>query len=176
MCDWQGSWSDVVGRRYSLLTSILLSAFGYGLLGISTSITLFVLARIPVGELKATIFIIQPQTSVLFFHWHFIWQTTAKCKLWGRRKIHPSVGARLSLPVFIIDQTTANEPHLTAFIVAAPLNNDIRGRHPPSVQHFIPLFFAKYLRFSRIGLELLWRYVFPQIVYCIWVLTLTRPF
>ncbi|MEQ2169624.1 Major facilitator superfamily domain-containing protein 9, partial [Goodea atripinnis] len=52
-----GSWSDVVGRRYSLLTSILLSAFGYGLLGISTSITLFVLARIPVGELETMSFI-----------------------------------------------------------------------------------------------------------------------
>uniref|UniRef100_A0A3Q4BVZ1 Major facilitator superfamily (MFS) profile domain-containing protein n=1 Tax=Mola mola TaxID=94237 RepID=A0A3Q4BVZ1_MOLML len=43
-----GSWSDVVGRRYSLLTCLLLSAFGYGLLGMSTSITWFVLARIPV--------------------------------------------------------------------------------------------------------------------------------
>uniref|UniRef100_A0A3Q4GHD5 Major facilitator superfamily domain containing 9 n=1 Tax=Neolamprologus brichardi TaxID=32507 RepID=A0A3Q4GHD5_NEOBR len=43
-----GSWSDVVGRRYSLLTCLLLSALGYGLLGMSTSIALFVLARIPV--------------------------------------------------------------------------------------------------------------------------------
>ncbi len=50
VCDWQGSWSDVVGRRYSLLTCLLLSALGYGLLGMSTSIALFVLARIPVGE------------------------------------------------------------------------------------------------------------------------------
>ncbi|XP_056145849.1 major facilitator superfamily domain-containing protein 9 [Lampris incognitus] len=47
-----GSWSDVVGRRYSLLTCLLLSAFGYGLLGTSTSIGLFVLARIPVGLFK----------------------------------------------------------------------------------------------------------------------------
>jgi len=47
---WQGSWSDVVGRRYSLLTCLFISAFGYGLLGMSTSIALFVLARIPVGE------------------------------------------------------------------------------------------------------------------------------
>ncbi|XP_060909324.1 major facilitator superfamily domain-containing protein 9 [Labrus mixtus] len=47
-----GSWSDVVGRRYSLLTCLLLSAFGYGLLGMSTSIALFVLARIPVGLFK----------------------------------------------------------------------------------------------------------------------------
>ncbi|XP_024245038.1 major facilitator superfamily domain-containing protein 9 isoform X2 [Oncorhynchus tshawytscha] len=44
-----GSWSDVVGRRYSMLTCLLLSALGYGLLGMSTSIGLFVLARIPVG-------------------------------------------------------------------------------------------------------------------------------
>uniref|UniRef100_A0A3B4GDV8 Major facilitator superfamily domain containing 9 n=1 Tax=Pundamilia nyererei TaxID=303518 RepID=A0A3B4GDV8_9CICH len=43
-----GSWSDVVGRRYSLLTCLQLSALGYGLLGMSTSIALFVLARIPV--------------------------------------------------------------------------------------------------------------------------------
>lgn len=48
--DRQGSWSDVVGRRYSLLTCLLSSALGYVLLGMSTTITLFVLARIPVGE------------------------------------------------------------------------------------------------------------------------------
>ncbi|XP_061547859.1 major facilitator superfamily domain-containing protein 9 isoform X2 [Phycodurus eques] len=47
-----GSWSDVVGRRQSLLTCLLLSAFGYGLLGMSTSIVLFVLSRIPVGLFK----------------------------------------------------------------------------------------------------------------------------
>ncbi|KAK3568925.1 hypothetical protein QTP86_020650 [Hemibagrus guttatus] len=47
-----GSWSDVVGRRSSLLTCLLLSAFGYSLLGMSTSIALFVLARIPVGLFK----------------------------------------------------------------------------------------------------------------------------
>lgn len=40
----------MVGRQYSLLTCLLLSALGYGLLGMSTSIALFVLARIPVGE------------------------------------------------------------------------------------------------------------------------------
>ncbi|CAG05799.1 unnamed protein product, partial [Tetraodon nigroviridis] len=45
-----GSWSDVVGRRYSLLTCLLSSALGYILLGMSTSIALFVLARIPVGR------------------------------------------------------------------------------------------------------------------------------
>lgn len=50
VCGCQGSWSDVVGRRYSLLTCLLLSALGYGLLGMSSSIALFVLARIPVGE------------------------------------------------------------------------------------------------------------------------------
>ncbi|KAF4087221.1 hypothetical protein AMELA_G00093230 [Ameiurus melas] len=47
-----GSWSDVVGRRSSLLTCLLLSALGYGLLGMSTSVALFVLARIPVGLFK----------------------------------------------------------------------------------------------------------------------------
>lgn len=52
VCDCQGSWSDVVGRRYSLLTCLLSSALGYILLGMSTSITLFVLARIPVGTFQ----------------------------------------------------------------------------------------------------------------------------
>ena len=33
-----------------MLTCLLLSALGYGLLGMSTSIALFLLARIPVGE------------------------------------------------------------------------------------------------------------------------------
>ncbi|XP_061698469.1 major facilitator superfamily domain-containing protein 9 isoform X2 [Syngnathoides biaculeatus] len=47
-----GSWSDVVGRRQSLLTCLLLSAFGYGLLGMSTSIAFFVLSRVPVGLFK----------------------------------------------------------------------------------------------------------------------------
>ncbi|KAG7331275.1 hypothetical protein KOW79_005244 [Hemibagrus wyckioides] len=47
-----GSWSDVVGRQSSLLTCLLLSAFGYSLLGMSTTIALFVLARIPVGLFK----------------------------------------------------------------------------------------------------------------------------
>ncbi|XP_060785634.1 major facilitator superfamily domain-containing protein 9 isoform X4 [Neoarius graeffei] len=49
---WSSGWSDVVGRRSSLLTCLLLSAFGYSLLGMSTSIVLFVLARIPVGLFK----------------------------------------------------------------------------------------------------------------------------
>ncbi|XP_006000110.1 major facilitator superfamily domain-containing protein 9 [Latimeria chalumnae] len=50
-----GSWSDVVGRRYSLLACILLSALGYGLLGISSNVYLFILARIPVGVFKHTL-------------------------------------------------------------------------------------------------------------------------
>lgn len=46
----QGCWSDVVGRRASLLVCILLSALGYLLLGMSTNVFLFTLARVPVGE------------------------------------------------------------------------------------------------------------------------------
>lgn len=46
----QGCWSDVVGRRCSLLLCLLLSALGYLLLGASTSVFLFALARVPVGE------------------------------------------------------------------------------------------------------------------------------
>lgn len=60
-----GSWSDVVGRRYSLLTCLLLSALGYGLLGRSTSIALFVLARIPVGLFKHSLSICRALLSDL---------------------------------------------------------------------------------------------------------------
>ncbi|XP_034550589.1 major facilitator superfamily domain-containing protein 9 [Notolabrus celidotus] len=60
-----GSWSDVVGRRYSLLTCLLLSAFGYGLLGMSSSIALFVLARIPVGLFKHSLSICRALLSDL---------------------------------------------------------------------------------------------------------------
>ncbi|XP_072300833.1 major facilitator superfamily domain-containing protein 9 [Eucyclogobius newberryi] len=60
-----GSWSDVVGRRYSLLTCLLLSAFGYSLLGISSSIILFVLARIPVGLFKHSLSICRALLSDL---------------------------------------------------------------------------------------------------------------
>jgi MFS family permease len=49
-CSSQGCWSDVVGRRSSLLVCILLSALGYLLLGMSTNVFLFTLARVPVGE------------------------------------------------------------------------------------------------------------------------------
>ncbi|XP_052004556.1 major facilitator superfamily domain-containing protein 9-like [Xyrauchen texanus] len=60
-----GSWSDVVGRRYSLLTCLLLSAFGYGLLGLSSSIALFMLARIPVGLFKHSLSICRALLSDL---------------------------------------------------------------------------------------------------------------
>ncbi|XP_029981417.1 major facilitator superfamily domain-containing protein 9 [Sphaeramia orbicularis] len=60
-----GSWSDVVGRRYSLLTCLLLSALGYSLLGMSTSIALFVLARIPVGLFKHSLSICRALLSDL---------------------------------------------------------------------------------------------------------------
>ncbi|XP_058478388.1 major facilitator superfamily domain-containing protein 9 [Solea solea] len=60
-----GSWSDVVGRRDSLLTCLLISAFGYSLLGTSTSIALFVLARIPVGLFKHSLSICRALLSDL---------------------------------------------------------------------------------------------------------------
>ncbi|XP_049584136.1 major facilitator superfamily domain-containing protein 9 [Syngnathus scovelli] len=60
-----GSWSDVVGRRQSLLTCLLLSALGYSLLGMSTSITLFVLSRIPVGLFKHSLSICRALLSDL---------------------------------------------------------------------------------------------------------------
>ncbi|EDL14584.1 major facilitator superfamily domain-containing protein 9 [Mus musculus] len=50
-----GCWSDVVGRRSSLLVCILLSALGYLLLGMSTNVFLFTLARVPVGVFKHTL-------------------------------------------------------------------------------------------------------------------------
>ena len=49
-CFPQGCWSDVVGRRSSLLVCILFSALGYLILGASTNVFLFALARIPVGK------------------------------------------------------------------------------------------------------------------------------
>ncbi|XP_030199931.1 major facilitator superfamily domain-containing protein 9 isoform X1 [Gadus morhua] len=60
-----GGWSDVVGRRYSLLTCLLLSSLGYGLLGLSSSITLFVIARIPVGLFKHSLSICRALLSDL---------------------------------------------------------------------------------------------------------------
>lgn len=60
-----GSWSDVVGRRCSLLTCLLLSAFGYSLLGMSTNIALFVLARIPAGLFKHSLSICRALLSDL---------------------------------------------------------------------------------------------------------------
>uniref|UniRef100_A0A8C9AIP5 Major facilitator superfamily domain containing 9 n=1 Tax=Prolemur simus TaxID=1328070 RepID=A0A8C9AIP5_PROSS len=50
-----GCWSDVVGRRASLLVCILLSALGYLLLGAATNVFLFVLARVPAGIFKHTL-------------------------------------------------------------------------------------------------------------------------
>ncbi|XP_007957681.1 major facilitator superfamily domain-containing protein 9 [Orycteropus afer afer] len=50
-----GCWSDVVGRRSSLLMCILLSALGYLMLGASTNVFLFALARVPVGIFKHTL-------------------------------------------------------------------------------------------------------------------------
>ncbi|XP_068124345.1 major facilitator superfamily domain-containing protein 9 isoform X3 [Hyperolius riggenbachi] len=47
-----GSWSDIVGRRYSLIACILISAIGYGLLGVSINIYMYAIARIPVGIFK----------------------------------------------------------------------------------------------------------------------------
>ncbi|XP_075419449.1 major facilitator superfamily domain-containing protein 9 isoform X2 [Tenrec ecaudatus] len=50
-----GCWSDVVGRRSSLLMCLLLSALGYLILGASTNVFLFALARVPVGLFKHTL-------------------------------------------------------------------------------------------------------------------------
>ncbi|KAL4694469.1 hypothetical protein H8957_002438 [Semnopithecus entellus] len=50
-----GCWSDVVGKRSSLLACILLSALGYLLLGAATNMFLFVLARVPAGIFKHTL-------------------------------------------------------------------------------------------------------------------------
>ncbi|KAM8784923.1 major facilitator superfamily domain-containing protein 9 isoform 1-T1 [Rhynchonycteris naso] len=50
-----GCWSDVVGRRFSLLVCILFSALGYLILGASTNLFMFALARVPVGIFKHTL-------------------------------------------------------------------------------------------------------------------------
>ncbi|NWV91796.1 MFSD9 protein, partial [Machaerirhynchus nigripectus] len=50
-----GCWSDIVGRQYSLLACILLSALGYFLLGTSTTVYLLAISRVPVGIFKHTL-------------------------------------------------------------------------------------------------------------------------
>ncbi|NXG20341.1 MFSD9 protein, partial [Grallaria varia] len=50
-----GCWSDIVGRQYSLLACILLSALGYFLLGTSSTVFLFAVSRVPVGIFKHTL-------------------------------------------------------------------------------------------------------------------------
>ncbi|KAM5251485.1 major facilitator superfamily domain-containing protein 9 isoform 2-T2 [Hipposideros larvatus] len=50
-----GCWSDMTGRRTSLLVCILFSALGYLILGASTNVFLFALARVPVGIFKHTL-------------------------------------------------------------------------------------------------------------------------
>ncbi|XP_047637287.1 major facilitator superfamily domain-containing protein 9 [Phacochoerus africanus] len=50
-----GCWSDIVGRRPSLLVCLLCSALGYLILGTSTNVFLFALARVPVGIFKHTL-------------------------------------------------------------------------------------------------------------------------
>ncbi|KAG8451853.1 hypothetical protein GDO86_003881 [Hymenochirus boettgeri] len=47
-----GSWSDIAGKQFSLIICILASAFGYGLLGLSTNIFIYTAARVPVGIFK----------------------------------------------------------------------------------------------------------------------------
>nr|XP_033805082.1 major facilitator superfamily domain-containing protein 9 isoform X1 [Geotrypetes seraphini] len=60
-----GSWSDVVGRQYSLLACILLSALGYALLGLSTNMFWYAIARIPVGIFKHTLSVLKALISDL---------------------------------------------------------------------------------------------------------------
>ncbi|XP_013401517.1 major facilitator superfamily domain-containing protein 9 isoform X2 [Lingula anatina] len=47
-----GKWSDVSGHRHALILCLILSAFGYFLLGFSYSLVFVFLARIPIGIFK----------------------------------------------------------------------------------------------------------------------------
>ncbi|XP_071114079.1 major facilitator superfamily domain-containing protein 9-like isoform X1 [Haliotis cracherodii] len=47
-----GKWSDMVGRRVSLLVTLVLTGCGYGIIGLSSSIFIMVLGRIPGGIFK----------------------------------------------------------------------------------------------------------------------------
>ncbi|XP_028656483.1 major facilitator superfamily domain-containing protein 9 [Erpetoichthys calabaricus] len=60
-----GSWSDVIGRRRSLLMCVTFSALGYGLLGVSSTLILYILARIPVGIFKHSLSICKALLSDL---------------------------------------------------------------------------------------------------------------
>ena len=46
---WQGHWSDVSGRRFVLMCCITLAALGYMSLGLSTTLILMAMARVPTG-------------------------------------------------------------------------------------------------------------------------------
>ncbi|XP_067676659.1 major facilitator superfamily domain-containing protein 9-like [Haliotis asinina] len=47
-----GKWSDMVGRRVSLIVTLVLTGCGYGIMGLATSIFIMLLARIPGGLFK----------------------------------------------------------------------------------------------------------------------------
>ncbi|KAG7258151.1 hypothetical protein CRUP_000181 [Coryphaenoides rupestris] len=95
-----GGWSDVVGRRYSLLTCLLLSSLGYGLLGLSTSITMFVIARIPVGLFKHSLSICRALLSDLV-------SEAERPLVMGHFNAASSVGFILG-PVALVKRTDAN--------------------------------------------------------------------
>ena len=46
----QGQWSDVAGRRFSLLVCLFMSALGYSMFTMATTVTIMFVARIPLGE------------------------------------------------------------------------------------------------------------------------------
>ncbi|GAB1609198.1 major facilitator superfamily domain-containing protein 9-like [Argonauta hians] len=47
-----GKWSDVTGRRLSLVVCLMFTAFGYSLIGLASSIAVIVLARVILGLFK----------------------------------------------------------------------------------------------------------------------------
>ncbi|XP_077977888.1 major facilitator superfamily domain-containing protein 9-like [Glandiceps talaboti] len=49
-----GKWSDVVGRRWSLLWCFSCSAIGYAILGFSSTISILIISRLVVGVFKHT--------------------------------------------------------------------------------------------------------------------------
>ena len=47
---FQGRWSDIAGRRFTLLVCLFMTGLGYSMFAMATTVTVLFVARIPLGE------------------------------------------------------------------------------------------------------------------------------
>ena len=47
---FQGQWSDVAGRRFTLLVCLFMTGLGYSMFAMATTVTVMFIARIPLGK------------------------------------------------------------------------------------------------------------------------------